>query len=764
VTAEATGNTEPSTDPSTASAAGSLAGQARRIPFTLGVVGLMLLLGLATQTLWSPLEDRPLLDTVAYGLPALQDGRWWTPVTGAFFALVPAQYLPVAGGALLLVGWSELRLGTRRVAIASITCHLVGVLGAALVLLPLSQTAWDWAARTATVLDVGFSAGALGAVAAASATLAPPWRGRLRIVLSLYAVLAFLYIGLLWDLEHLLAILAGFAVGPFLVGSRPTVRPVRFTRHEWRILAFTLFLVSAVVRVLLYFVPSDGPLGATTDDADVFGVLVGAAVSLLLANGLRRGSRRVWHLAGALTTLGLLSAVAVLVEVLVPDQLDPTDTDQVLSPQPQLVVDILLWAVQLWVLLAGRAAFRARSGRRQRAELTAAQNDRETAVLLLKQCGGTTMSWMGTWEDNLWFVLRDPSRATAAHVPVTGGGPPPADASDERAPGSPGGDAAGGAQPLLDPHAVGYVAHQVHRGVSIALGDAVAPDAGERRRVLEAFVEDQESKGRQVCFFSVTDEVRQWGAARGYRDVVVAEEALIDLPTLEFRGKRWQDVRTALNRAAKEGVSYREGRLADMPRGLLTQVRAISELWVGDKGLPEMGFTLGGVDEALDRETVVGLAVDTDQTVHGVTSWLPVYAGAGRVRGWTLDVMRRLPDGFRPVTEFLIASACLSFKDQGAEVVSLSGAPLAHAGQSTAGSEPLDRLLGTLGESLEPLYGFRSLESFKQKFQPRNEPVHLVFRDEAALPRIGLALTAAYLPGTSMRRLAAAGLRARQEA
>ena len=153
-----------------------------------------------------------------------------------------------------------------------------------------------------------------------------------------------------------------------------------------------------------------------------------------------------------------------------------------------------------------------------------------------------------------------------------------------------------------------------------------------------------------------------------------------------------------------------------------------------------------------------------DSTVHGITSWLPVHSPGGHVRGWTLDVMRRLPGGFRPVTEFLIASACLSFKDAGAEIVSLSGAPLAHAGGAGPESEPLDRLLGALGEALEPLYGFRSLESFKQKFSPRSEPVYLVFTDEAALPRIGLALTSAYLPGASMRELAMAGIRARRSA
>jgi phosphatidylglycerol lysyltransferase len=71
----------------------------------LGVVGTMLVLGVVTQSLWSPLQDRSLFEVVAYGLPSLEAARWWTPVTGAFFALTPAQYLPVAGGALVLMGW-----------------------------------------------------------------------------------------------------------------------------------------------------------------------------------------------------------------------------------------------------------------------------------------------------------------------------------------------------------------------------------------------------------------------------------------------------------------------------------------------------------------------------------------------------------------------------------------------------------------------------------------------------------------------------------
>jgi phosphatidylglycerol lysyltransferase len=181
-------------------------------------------------------------------------------------------------------------------------------------------------------------------------------------------------------------------------------------------------------------------------------------------------------------------------------------------------------------------------------------------------------------------------------------------------------------------------------------------------------------------------------------------------------------------------------------------VRSISEEWVGDKGLPEMGFTLGGVEQAMDPAVRVGLAVDDDGSVHGFTSWLPVYAAGGVVRGWTLDVTRRRSGAFRPVSEFLIASACLAFQAQGAEFVSLSGAPLARAG-TTERPPAVERLLDALGAVMEPHYGFRSLHAFKSKFSPRYEPMYLAYRDEGDLPRIGIALTKAYLPDANMRDL-----------
>ena len=694
-------------------------GVLRGVPFTIAVVVVMLVLGISTRTLWDPLVDRDLMAVVAYGLPAFQAGRWYTVVTGALFALTPAQYLAVTGGFALLVGWSEWRLGTKRAALATVGAQAAGILGAAgfLALVGGTSSGWSWAARVADDLDVGFSAGALGAVAAASVTLLPPWRGRLRFVISLYAVLAFLYIGLLWDLEHLIGVGVGLVLGPFLVGARPSLKRPRLTRREWRVTAATLFLLAAIIRLVVWFVPADGPLGASADDDGTVIVLIGAGISLLLANGLRKGRRRAWIWAVVLTSIGL--ALVGLVAVIASAALIAGEDAYVVldigagQALPASVADLVLWLMQLLVLIAGRAAFRAVSPR-QAARLDAsAEVDRQAGIALLRRDGGGSLSWMGTWPANRWFVLRD------------------------------GGEA------------VGTQAFQPHHGVAVALGDPVGPDPATRARVLDAFVDEQNALGQRFCLFSVSQEIVDWAEERGFRSVQVAEEAVIDLPDLVFKGKEWQTQRSAINRAKKEGVSYVEGRLADQPRSVLAQVRAISEVWVGDKGLPEMGFTLGGIDEALDPEVRVGLAVDADGRVHGVTSWLPVLGPDGTTTGWTLDVMRRLPDGFRPVTEFLIASACLSFQAQGAQWASLSGAPLAHSGDDLGG---LSSLLDRLGTMLEPLYGFRSLDAFKAKFQPRHVPLFMVFRDEAALPRISLALTEAYLPDATTADLAKAGL------
>src|SRR3546814_14645058 len=83
-------------------------------------------------------------------------------------------------------------------------------------------------------------------------------------------------------------------------------------------------------------------------------------------------------------------------------------------------------------------------------------------------------------------------------------------------------------------------------------------------------------------------------------------------------------------------------------------------------------ISLGGLKELDDRDVRCLISVDEHRTGHAVTSWMPVYRD-GIVVGWTMDFMRRRADGFRPAIEFLIASAAMMVKDEGAQFLSLSG-------------------------------------------------------------------------------------------
>lgn len=305
----------------------------------------------------------------------------------------------------------------------------------------------------------------------------------------------------------------------------------------------------------------------------------------------------------------------------------------------------------------------------------------------------------------------------------------------------------------IAPDGEGGVAYRVVGGIAIALSDpACAPE--RRDEIVAGFLRHCDERGWSPVFYSVHDELLPVFDRLGWSRVSVGEETVIDLVGFELTGKQWQKVRYPLNRGLKLGIEAVWTTWPELSLATANSIVDLSERWVAEKALPEMGFTLGGLDEARDPEVSLLLAVGPDGVLQGVTSWLPVRRD-GRIVGWTLDFMRRSDDAMPGIMEFLIASAALRAKEDGAEYVSLSGAPLATApvAEGEAPPEPtvLSRLLDFLARTLEPAYGFTSLFRFKAKFHPRYEGLWLAYPDAMRLPQIGTALARAYLPDLSAR-------------
>ncbi|WP_194860485.1 bifunctional lysylphosphatidylglycerol flippase/synthetase MprF [Dietzia sp. SYD-A1] len=683
-----------------AAAAGAVWRAARRLPVTAIVLAALLVTGVVFETLWRAAPDASWFEGVAYGVPALEGGRWWTVFAGPWFGMTPLQHASLLVLVAAGFGVGEWRLGSARTALVAIGGQLIGVLGAVAVLVPGNAVGWEWAAELSVVLDVGCSTAVIAVLAATTATLVSPWRLRARALLYGYVIVSFLFLGRLADLTHLIAFAVFLFVGErFFSLTERGLRPR--TRRETRLVVSAGMWFIAAVHVVVYFVPADGPLGPTeADDVSLAGMLVSVLVAAVTAELLRRGFRAAWMVALA---YAVLTAVATLVVTVLVVAADFESLGAVTAGTG------LLWAGEAVLLVAGRGAFGVRIRRRVTGSSVHSEDVVDRVRALIRQHGGSTMSWMITWQPMNYFF---------------GAG--------------------------------GVVGYRLHVGTAIALADPVAAP-GDRGRLLTEFVEFAESQAAVPCLFSVSAETAETMRERGWRALQIAEDTIMDLPDLAFGGKKWQKIRSAMNKAQKNGTSFVSGLLREQPSAILGQVREISEQWVGDKELPEMGFTLGTVEEALDDDVRIALAVDSDGVVQAALSWLPVYRGGteGGVRGWTLDVMRkRNGPGANNMIEFLIARSALEFKDEGADFVSLSGAPLARSGDDDEVAT-LDRGLDLLGQALEPYYGFRSLHQFKAKFNPRIEPVFLCFRDEADLPRIGVAIGRAYLPGATTRQLAA---------
>jgi lysylphosphatidylglycerol synthetase-like protein (DUF2156 family) len=229
----------------------------------------------------------------------------------------------------------------------------------------------------------------------------------------------------------------------------------------------------------------------------------------------------------------------------------------------------------------------------------------------------------------------------------------------------------------------------------------------------------------------------------GLQSFKVAEEAVIPLQSFTLQGSRIANVRHTITKTRKEApdltvVEYR--RTAPDPE-LDEQLEEVSDEWIAGKRGAEMGFNLGvfSVEDLADKRTLV--AATGSGRVTAFVTWLPYRAG----RALVLDAMRRRNDAPYGVMDLVIAESALTFKKEGLDAISLATAPLANIDET--GQSPYDKGVKLIFDHFSQFYGYRSLFSYKKKFNPTWEGRYLAFPRADLLPRIALALVAVHTEG-----------------
>ncbi len=285
------------------------------------------------------------------------------------------------------------------------------------------------------------------------------------------------------------------------------------------------------------------------------------------------------------------------------------------------------------------------------------------------------------------------------------------------------------------------VPYALSGNVAVALGNPIGK-SGELGSAIEEFTAYCRRQDWEAVFYEATSDLRMWYRRAGLSLFKVSEEAWIDLERFTLKGREFQNLRTACNRAAKLGIEFRlypAGTVTDP--ALWRMLKYVSNRWLESKRGQEMTFDMGcfSIDEMGQGD--IGVAFDAQGNLLAFATWRVFKGDKGRV----LDLMRCLPEA-RNVMDFVLVEAVSRFKEQGIRDISLGGAPLANADEEHAPSEPEERVTQFLYERLNSIYGYKSLFEFKRKFRPRWESRYVAYRRGVNLPLLGLALLGVHMP------------------
>ncbi|GMV30171.1 MAG: hypothetical protein AMXMBFR59_22960 [Rhodanobacteraceae bacterium] len=288
------------------------------------------------------------------------------------------------------------------------------------------------------------------------------------------------------------------------------------------------------------------------------------------------------------------------------------------------------------------------------------------------------------------------------------------------------------------------VAYGTIRDRLVALGSPCGSEAAISRAILD-FRRFADSQDRIPVFYEVLEPELSRYHDHGFDLFKLGELATLRLEEFSLSGKRWEDLRQAVNRSAKENLRF-ELREPPFDTALIADVQQVSDSWLADKGGSEKGFSLGRFDAAYLDWGPLAL-VYHEQRLVAFANVLPAYGRNGTA---SVDLMRHVPDAPRSSMDFLFARVLQWAQERDCARFSLGMAPLSNVGANPYAriNERLAALAFRYGNSR---YNYQGIRRYKEKFRPDWTGAYLAYPRGLWVP--GLLVDVAALVAGGYRRL-----------
>jgi phosphatidylglycerol lysyltransferase len=262
----------------------------------------------------------------------------------------------------------------------------------------------------------------------------------------------------------------------------------------------------------------------------------------------------------------------------------------------------------------------------------------------------------------------------------------------------------------------GFIMYGRQNRAMIALFDPVGPQA-LWAPLAQRFMEAARAQGCRPVFYQASPAFLPIAVETKCKVLKLGEQAIIDLAHFSLAGGRWLNLRRAINRAERDGLTFeivdREGVSAILP-----DLKQVSDAWLATQSAGEKGFSLG----VFRPDYVTASPVAVIRLEGKIVAFANILMSEGDA---FIDLMRHTPGVHRGVMDLLFVRIMENLRDQGLRRLNLGMAPL--AGLTPQGNAPLwNRIGAQIFQKGERFYNFRGVREFKSKFNPHWEPRYLV--------------------------------------
>ncbi len=236
-------------------------------------------------------------------------------------------------------------------------------------------------------------------------------------------------------------------------------------------------------------------------------------------------------------------------------------------------------------------------------------------------------------------------------------------------------------------------------------------DTREWADLVWRFIEVATDHGGRAAFYQVRPATLPLYLDCGLQAFKLGEYAHVNLPDFSLKGARRANLRSGVNRAEREGLSFEVIEPAGVA-ALLAELQQVSDAWIAEQRGREKGFSVGRFDAAYLQRLPVAV-VRREGRVIAFANLLVTEARDEA----SVDLMRYLPESPPGTMDFLFAKILLELQARGYQRFGLGMSPM--AGMAERRKAPRWQRLGRiLFEYGDRFYNFRGLHSFKDKFEP----------------------------------------------